>query len=82
MGSVNPNDYQEKCLIRIDSVDHFRILGYGTIDGAGWSGLRKNGAREFYLVYASNCKDIVLMVLYFAILLLEYSCVSFRAGTF
>ena len=59
MGSVNPNDYQEKCLIRIDSVDHFRILGYGTIDGAGWSGLRKNGAREFYLVYASNCKDIV-----------------------
>lgn len=41
MGSVNPNDYQEKCLIRIDSVDHFRILGYGTIDGAGWSGLRK-----------------------------------------
>lgn len=59
MGSTNPKDYTDKCLVRMDSISHFRILGNGTIDGAGWSGLRKNGAREFYLIYASNCMDIV-----------------------
>lgn len=59
MGSTDPNDYQDKSLIRMDSVSNFQMLGYGTVDGAGWAGLRRNGAREFHLVYASNCKDVL-----------------------
>ena len=59
MGSTDPNDYQDKSLIRMDSVSNFQMLGYGTIDGAGWAGLRKNGAREFHLIYASNCKNVL-----------------------
>lgn len=59
MGSTDPADYQDKSLIRMDGVSNFRMLGYGTIDGAGWAGLRKNGAREFHLLYASNCKNVL-----------------------
>jgi len=59
MGSTDPADYEDKSLIRMDSVSNFRMLGYGTIDGAGWAGLRRNGAREFHLVYASNCKNVL-----------------------
>lgn len=58
MGSIDPKDYQDKALIRMDSISNFQLLGYGTIDGAGWAGLRKNGAKEFHLLYASNTRNI------------------------
>lgn len=59
-GSTDPLDYPEKSLIRMDSVTNTRILGYGTIDGAGWEGLRRNGAKEFHLIFASNCENILI----------------------
>jgi hypothetical protein len=59
-GSTNPADYPEKTLIRMDSIKNFKLLGYGTIDGAGWEGLRRNGAKEYYLIYASNCENILM----------------------
>ena len=46
MGSTDPSDYQDKSLIRMDSVSNFQMLGYGTVDGAGWAGLLRNGARD------------------------------------
>ena len=58
-GSVDLVDYKEKSLIRMDSVSNFKLLGNGTIDGSGWAGLRKNGAKEFHLVYASNCDNVL-----------------------
>ena len=59
MGSTDPGDYQDKSLIRMDNVTDFKMLGNGTIDGAGWTGLRRNGAKEFHLIYASNCKNVL-----------------------
>lgn len=59
-GSTDLLDYPGKSLIRMDSVINSRILGYGTIDGAGWDGLRGNGAKEFYLIFASNCENILV----------------------
>jgi hypothetical protein len=57
-GTTNPADYPDKALIRMDSVSNFQLLGYGTIDGAGWEGLRKNGATGYHLLYISNCEKI------------------------
>ncbi|WP_297273125.1 glycosyl hydrolase family 28 protein [uncultured Bacteroides sp.] len=59
MGSIDLEDYEDKALIRLDSVSNFQLLGFGVIDGAGWTGLRKKGAREFHLVYASNCENVL-----------------------
>lgn len=39
-GSEDVKDYTDKSLIRLDNVSNFRLLGYGIIDGSGWSGLR------------------------------------------
>lgn len=58
MGSTDLADYQDKALIRMNNISNFHLLGYGVIDGAGWTGLRKNGAREFHLIYISECSDI------------------------
>lgn len=58
-GSIDLADYKEKSLIRMDSVSNFQLIGYGTIDGSGWAGLRRNGAKEFHLVYASNCENVL-----------------------
>lgn len=58
-GSIDLADYNEKSLIRMDSVSNFQLIGYGTIDGSGWAGLRRNGAKEFHLVYASNCDNVL-----------------------
>lgn len=57
-GSVNPKDYPDQSLIRLKNVSDFQLLGNGTIDGSGWSGLRGNGGQGIYLVYASDCKNI------------------------
>lgn len=59
------------CLIRLDGVSDFRMIGNGTIDGAAWSGLRRkpeerlmaegtpvNYATEIYLMYASDCRNL------------------------
>jgi hypothetical protein len=59
-GSTDPTDYPGKTLIRMDSVKNFKLLGYGTIDGAGWEGLRRNGAKEYHLIFASNCENILI----------------------
>jgi hypothetical protein len=56
-GSSQPADYQNS-LIRFTNVRHVRIFGRGTIDGSGWDGLRKNGAREIYLLFLSGCSDV------------------------
>lgn len=58
-GSTNPKDYPDQSLIRLKGVSDFQLLGNGTIDGSGWSGLRGNGGSGIYLVYASDCKHIV-----------------------
>jgi polygalacturonase len=59
-GSSNPADYPGKTLIGMDSVKNFKLLGYGTIDGAGWEGLRRNGAKEYHLIFATNCENILM----------------------
>lgn len=59
-GSVNPADYPDRSFIRLTDIDHFQLLGNGTIDGSGWSGLRANGAQGIYLVYASGCSNVLL----------------------
>ena len=47
-GSEDVKDYTDKSLIRLDNVSNFRLLGYGIIDGSGWSGLRSNGGTGFH----------------------------------
>ena len=59
-GSEDVKDYTDKSLIRLDNVSNFRLLGYGIIDGSGWSGLRSNGGTGFHLLYASDCNDILI----------------------
>ena len=58
-GSTELADYQEKSLIRMDHISNFQLIGNGTIDGSGWAGLRRNGAKEFHLVYASECENVL-----------------------
>lgn len=60
LGSEDVKDYADKSLIRLDNVSNFRLLGYGVIDGSGWSGLRNNGGTGFHLLYASDCNDILI----------------------
>lgn len=59
-GSINPADYTDKALIRLDGVSDCKLMGNGTIDGSGWAGLRKKGVRDCYLIFASNCKNITV----------------------
>ena len=56
-GSSKHSDYKES-LIRFENVKHVRIMGRGTIDGSGWDGLRRDGAKEIYLLFLSGCQDI------------------------
>ncbi len=58
-GSTHPGDYKN-ALIRFDNVSNVKILGRGVIDGSGWSGLRKNGAKEIYLLFLSRCDNILI----------------------
>jgi polygalacturonase len=58
-GSVRPGDY-ESCLIRFDKVSNVQVTGHGTIDGSGWDGLRKNGAKGIYLLFLSDCNNILI----------------------
>jgi polygalacturonase len=59
-GSHDPKDYPDNSLIRLRDASDVELLGNGTIDGAGWSGLRGNGAQGIYLVYASGCNSILV----------------------
>ncbi|HVS96828.1 MAG TPA: glycosyl hydrolase family 28 protein [Puia sp.] len=56
-GSTAPGDYNES-LIRMDHVSDVSITGRGTIDGAGWDGLRKNGGKGLYLLFLSDCQRV------------------------
>jgi polygalacturonase len=60
IGSVDPKDYKDQTLIYLDSINHFKLLGFGTIDGSGWAGLRENGGKNIHLIYASNCNQITI----------------------
>ena len=59
MDSVSNFDYTDKSLIRMDSISNFQLLGNGTIDGAGWAGLRKNGGWH-YLIFATYSKKVII----------------------
>lgn len=68
-GSTNPKDYADdsisnfhytdKSLIRMDSISNFQLLGNGTIDGAGWAGLRQNGGWH-YLIFTTYSKNVII----------------------
>ncbi len=59
-GSNKVIDYSES-LLRFDHVKNITIRGYGTIDGSGWEGLRRNGGKELYLLYMSQCENISII---------------------
>lgn len=55
--TLQPKDFKESFL-RMDNVENISISGYGTIDGSGWNGLRKNGATGLYLIFMSKAKNV------------------------
>jgi polygalacturonase len=50
----------DSCLIRLDHVSNMKITGRGCIDGSGWDGLRMHFAKKVYLLFASDCHDLII----------------------
>lgn len=56
--SINADDFPDKALLYINHASNIKIIGYGTIDGSGYTGLRKNGGQGCHLIYMYECQNV------------------------